>query len=165
MAHWLLLVNDKFPAEDTVRALRASVPLPWHSLVILAATPRWRPLTAGIPLRYQAERQRALREIWIEQAESARTHLMELTTALRDDAVVVDAQFIWGDPVAEAHRLARALGAGMIVFPTPARRGLLSAWPGSVARRLARNAPCSVLLACAENGPAAAADRQEVSIA
>jgi nucleotide-binding universal stress UspA family protein len=156
MGHWLLLLNDRVPADATVRALRAALPQPWHSLVLLGATRRWRPLTSGVPARYQAERQRALREIWMEQTEEARTRLAELTTALRDDAVVVDAQFIWGDPVAEAHQLARALGAAMIVFPTPPGRGLLSLWPGSVARRLTQDAPCSVLLvrAAAERAPA-----------
>jgi nucleotide-binding universal stress UspA family protein len=134
-------------------------------MVILTATPRWRPLTAGIPVRYRAERQRALREVWIEQTENARTRLVEMTAALREDAAVVDEQFIWGEPVSAAHRLAHALGAGMIVFPVPAGRGLLSAWPGSVLRRLTRDAPCPVLLARAVTGRAPAADHRMVPTA
>jgi nucleotide-binding universal stress UspA family protein len=147
MADWLLLVNDKLTTKETVTALRVALPLPWGSVVILAAMSRWQPLTSGVPLRYRTERTAALREIWIEQTENARTRLAELTAALRDDAPVVDAQVVWGDPVSEAHRLARAVGAGLIIFPYSAGRGLLSEWPGNVARRLTRDAPCSVLLA------------------
>ena len=151
MTRWLLLENPQVSAEDTVAAIRAALPLPWGSAVIVSATQQWRPLSMRIPAHYRAERRQALREIWTEQAESGRSRLEQLTALLRPEVEVVDTRFTWGDPVAEAHRLARALRAGMIIFPVPAGRELLTRWPRSVARRLAQDAPCSVLLARAAN--------------
>jgi hypothetical protein len=134
-------------------------------VVILSAMARWRPFTSGVPIRYRAERQRAIHEIWIEQTETARTRLAELTSGLRDDATVIDAQCVWGDPVSEAHRLARALSVSRIVFPVPAGRRFHSIWPVSVEQRLTRNAPCPILLAPAVREPAAMPTRQKVPTA
>jgi len=157
MAGWLLVLNDELPPEDTLAALRAAVPPPWGRVAILAATQRWWPLTTGVPLAYRAERQRALHELWTEQEENARARLTKVATGLKEDATAVDLELVRGDRVSEAHRLARTLRVDMIVFPVPAGRRILSVWPNSVARRLARDAPCSVLLARAVPGHAAVA--------
>lgn len=152
MADWLLLLNRDVAPADMVAALRAAVSPPLGRVVVLAALERWWPLTSGVPVAYRAERQRALRAVWEEQEECAAAGLAEVAAALQADGAAVEARFVWGDPVEEAHRLARELGVALIVFCIPGERGLLRRWPGGVARRLARDAPCSVLLARAPAG-------------
>jgi hypothetical protein len=165
MPGWLLLLNDKLTVDDTLAALGATLPRPWAPVALLAATQRWRPLTTGIPWHYRAEQRRGMHEIWTEQADTAVTRLGEIQAALRRDTRIVEALFVWGDPAVEAHRRARALSTETIVYPIPAGRGLVSAWPRGVQRRLVRNAPCSVWLARTSAGPAPAAGHRTLPTA
>jgi nucleotide-binding universal stress UspA family protein len=151
MTDWLLLLTDEVSPEDTLAALRASVPSPWKNVVILAVDQRWRPLKRSIAPTYGSERLRVLRDVWAEQEAAANARLQQVVTAVQPDARTVETHFAWGDPVAETHRLAREIDAAMIVCPVPAHRGpiqrLQDLWSGDLAQRLTHNAPCSVLLA------------------
>jgi nucleotide-binding universal stress UspA family protein len=147
MADWLVLLNDQVAADETAAALRSAVPPPWDRLVLLGVARRWRPLTSGVPIAYRAERSKALRLVWAEQEDELRARIDETARRLRSDAEHVDVRFMWGDPVDGAHQVARHDGVCMIVYPVGAYRRLLEYMPGSLAWRLARNAPCAVLFA------------------
>jgi hypothetical protein len=147
MADWLLLLNERVSADDTVAALRAAVPPPWDRLLLLGVARRWRPMTSGVPIGYRAERSKALRLVWAEQEDELRTRLDEVSRALNGDAGTVEVRVVWGDPVDGAHQEARLGDVRMIVYPVEWYRRVLDYWPGGMTWRLVRNAPCAVLLA------------------
>jgi nucleotide-binding universal stress UspA family protein len=63
-----------------------------------------------------------------------------------DPGIVVRHVFLQGDPAAEIVRLGRDSGTDLIVMGTHGRTGLERLLMGSVAEKVMRDAPCSVLV-------------------
>ena len=147
MADWLLLLNERVSAEDTIAALRAAVPPPWDRLVLLGVARRWRPPRSGVPIAYRAERSKALRHLWAVEEAELRSRLHEVAQRLDGQAGQVDVRVWWGDAVDGTHQAALEAGACMIIYPVEWYRRLLGYWPGGLTWRLVRHAPCAVLLA------------------
>ncbi|MGE0857776.1 MAG: universal stress protein [Gammaproteobacteria bacterium] len=61
-------------------------------------------------------------------------------------AVAVQTEVVWGNPAQDICRIAEEKGADLIVTATHGRSGLAHLFMGSVAERVVRHAPCSVLV-------------------
>jgi nucleotide-binding universal stress UspA family protein len=79
----------------------------------------------------------ATRRYWQEQLEQIRPV---------DPNIPVHHVFLEGDPAAEIVRYARDAGMSLIVMGTHGRTGLERLLMGSVAEKVMRDAPCSVLV-------------------
>lgn len=69
-----------------------------------------------------------------------------LKTLAAAQTVPVETLAIWGNPPAEICRIARERSVDLIVMGTHGRTGLAHMLIGSVAERVVRHAPCSVLI-------------------
>lgn len=79
--------------------------------------------------------------------EEARERLEQATAVVEERGVAVEATILDGAPAASITDQADAIGADLVVVGTHGRRGLGRVLLGSVAERVARTAPCSVLVA------------------
>lgn len=61
-------------------------------------------------------------------------------------SVPVQVEVVWGNPAHDICRIAGEKGADLIVTATHGRSGLAHLFMGSVAERVVRHAPCSVLV-------------------
>jgi nucleotide-binding universal stress UspA family protein len=86
---------------------------------------------------YQDSGSDADRAYWQEQLEQIRP---------LDPGIVVRHVFLQGDPAVEIVRYARDSAADLIVMGTHGRTGLERLLMGSVAEKVMRDAPCSVLV-------------------
>lgn len=87
-----------------------------------------------------------------EVLEAAQTTLEE---AMTRSGAVGEARIVTGSPAAEIVHAAETLGAELVVVGTHGRTGLARVGLGSVAERVIRHAPCSVLAVRAGPGPGA----------
>jgi universal stress protein A len=87
-----------------------------------------------LPLREQLEQElRADAEQWLQRLAVAQT-------------VPVEPLVVWGSPASEICRIAKERSVDLIVMATHGRTGLGHLFIGSVAERVVRHAPCSVLI-------------------
>jgi nucleotide-binding universal stress UspA family protein len=97
----------------------------------------------------------AARRYWRNQLEQIRPV---------DPGIRVRHVFLEGDPAAEIVRYGRDAGADVIVMGTHGRTGVERLLMGSVAEKVLRDAPCSVLVVKLPRG-IPASDRAEVALA
>ncbi len=69
-----------------------------------------------------------------------------------DSTIGVEHHFLEGDPAREIVRHAERVNASLIVMGTHSRSGVERLLMGSVAEKVMRNAPCSVLIVKLNNG-------------
>ncbi len=97
-------------------------------------------------------------------ADQAEAHLEEWrATAERLGAPRVTTAKAIGDPALEVVQLARDGAYDLVVVGTHGRTGLRRAVFGSVAERIAREAPCAVLVAHGGGWRTSLADREELA--
>ena len=87
-----------------------------------------------LPMRAQLEH-----EICAEAAQ-------RLTVLAASQTVPVETLVVWGHPTAAICRIAQEREIDLIVMSTHGRTGLAHLFIGSVAERVVRHAPCSVLI-------------------
>jgi nucleotide-binding universal stress UspA family protein len=89
-----------------------------------------------------------------EMMAEARAHLdYQVRMARRQSAVSVTGHFAAGDPVEEIVKVARAISADWVLVGTHDLTGLDRLLTGSVAEKVARRAPCSVLVVRSKQRP------------
>ena len=93
--------------------------------------------TPGSPMPDIRGRREADRQYWRDQLEQIRPV---------DSSISVRHVFREGDPAAEIIRFAAEAGSDLIVMGTHGRTGLERLLLGSVAEKVMRDAPCSVLV-------------------
>jgi universal stress protein A len=69
-----------------------------------------------------------------------------LQTLAAGQSVAVETLVVWGSPPVEICRIAQERRVDLIVMGTHGRTGLAHLFIGSVAERVVRYAPCSVLI-------------------
>jgi universal stress protein A len=69
---------------------------------------------------------------------------------------------LWGNPATEICRMAQGYGTDLIVMSTHGRTGLAHLFMGSIAERVVRSAPCSVLIVRSFQPKEAPADQPSV---
>jgi universal stress protein A len=111
-------------ARENVHVLLLHVLL--GSDLVFAETP--------LPLREQLEQ---------ELRADAEQRLQRLAVA---QTVPVEPLVVWGSPASEICRIAKERSVDLIVMATHGRTGLGHLFIGSVAERVVRHAPCSVLI-------------------
>jgi nucleotide-binding universal stress UspA family protein len=66
-------------------------------------------------------------------------------------SAVIETLVLWGNPAIDICRIAEERHADLIVTSTHGRTGLAHLFMGSVAERVVRHAPCSVLVVRAQH--------------
>lgn len=80
-------------------------------------------------------------------------NLDALTNEIRKEGLPVEALFKEGAPSVEILRTAKEINADLIVMGTHGRKGFSHVMMGSVAERVAREAPCPVFIVREKKGP------------
>lgn len=142
----VVLLHERLPPSGQIGTLRTALPWPWREVVLLGVARRWYPPSSRTALACHGERSRALREVWAEQELLALERLAEARAAIRDGTAQVACRFVWGEPVAAAHAVARSIGAMLIAQCVPAERGLLASWRRGAASSLSHDSPCPILI-------------------
>ena len=93
--------------------------------------------------------------MWLEGVWPTRAQIMQelqaeveqrLQAAAAAQPLPIETLAVWGNPGTEICRIAKERGTDLIVMSTHGRTGLAHLFIGSVAERVVRHAPCSVLI-------------------
>jgi nucleotide-binding universal stress UspA family protein len=113
----------------------------WHARLLLlhvVPTPSYPPLVMGTYFNV-AEFEASLRA-------DAEARVQEFTGKTPARTIQVDTQVIVGEPFSDICRVAEREGVDLIIMGSHGRTGLSHVLLGSVAERVARHAPCPVLV-------------------
>jgi nucleotide-binding universal stress UspA family protein len=143
----ILLATDG--SDDALAAARtlASMGLPPDSeITLLGVVPPPRVLfTPRVPLAYRAELRQAVRDDNARELAQVKEALHRTKAVLESAGLRTSLAVQQGPPCQEVLRLARVLGADLLVIGG-GRSGLLRRSLGHVCRRVVRAAPCAVLM-------------------